>query len=178
MGTSELHQRSKQMKEQHVQRHGPSDVAPMMIVAFDDATTFVGTITKGMMKALSEGVRMGDIVAASVTTLRQQHDNMPLRRMMLVVEGYLKEVDEDAPTPEHGDLAEQYATDPASGVTEALITNTWAYHEDQVIFETMSSRFHYDDGGILVWDKDEGPFGIDARGSEGHICDSGRQAMR
>jgi len=174
MGAQELHERSKAMKQMHVDRHGPSDLAPLMVVAFDDMTTYLGTVQKGMIKALEAGTRMGDIVAASITRLRAANDNKPLRRAMLVVEGYTQfnDLANPSPLPEHGDLAAAFANDPASTVSEALITNVWAYDGDKIVFESKMSCFHYTDGGLLVWDKDE------EGEMEGHICDQGRKVMR
>ncbi len=174
MGTRTLHARAKTMKEQFVHDNGPGDLAPMMLVGFDDGSTFVGHCGTEMAHALGQGVRMGDMVAASVIRLRMEHDWQPLRRMMLVVEGYMREVPEETDIPEHGQLAKDFASDPDSKVREALVTNTWAWTGDDIQFETMMTSFHYTDGGVLVWGEDSDP----VIGNDGDISAKGMEVMR
>lgn len=185
MPLSQLHMRARQMKEALVAKEGIQDLAPFMVVTTDDNETYFGHCNIGMEAALQGGVRMGDILAASVTTLRLQHGNVPVLRMMLVVEGYCRQVAVTAPdeaharvqATQHGDLEKDYQTNPDSDVSEMLMTNIWHYHSDHdIVFEMHGTAFHYTDGGVLVWDEDLAP--PDSGTVDGAIAAAGKAVMR
>ena len=185
-----LHAHAKQMKEQLIATHGIQDLAPFMVVLTDDNVTAFGHCGPEMEEALGNGVRMGDILTTSIATLRARHNDIPLKRMMFVVEGYsrgfsveaqsMKEAREQAEAIAHGDLAKDYADNPDSDVCEVLMTNIWNYEHGRIQFQLWVSPFHYTDGGVIVWGEDVGPLGDDAQGEgvEGAIAEAGKAVMR
>jgi hypothetical protein len=190
MAGARLHAQAKAMKEQLIAAKGIQDLAPFMVVLTDDDETVFGHCGPEMEQALGDGVRMGDILAASVMTLRTGLHGTPLKRMMLVVEGYSRamtttgrtaeEARERAQAIEHGDLAKDYADNPDSDVCEVLMTNIWNYQNGSIRFQLWCSPFHYTDGGVIVWGEDMGPLGDETQetGVEGAIAEAGRKVMR
>jgi hypothetical protein len=163
------------MKEQLVADKGIQDLPPFMLVLTDAGESFFGNPGPGLEDALAIGTRMGDVLAASVMSLRGDHDMVKLRRMMMVTEGFARVgTDEGAlRAVEHGDLARDYATNPNSDVTEMLMTNMWEYINDQIVFHVWTTQFHYTDGGVIVWGEEWGPADTD-----GDLPEAGKRVMR
>lgn len=171
-----LHAQAKRMKEQLVADKGIADLAPLVIVKTDTEDSFFGHCGPGLQDALAAGTRMGDVLAASIMTLRGEHDMIPLSRMMLVIEGYAKiGADPEAMAAvEHGDLVKDFTTNPDSDVSETLMTNLWSYQNGDIVFELWITSFRYTDGGVLVWDQEFGPM----TDGEGDLPDAGKRVMR
>jgi hypothetical protein len=127
---------------------GPDDLDAMLFIQFEDGCSYVGQRRHG-----NETIGMG--VGQSMVALWLEHGRDPFKRIFLVLEGHAKTGVPEAELADYqrGDLARMYADDPASDIVELVITSCFEWEDDKLQTSLILHPYHYDDGGVLVWDE-------------------------
>ena len=177
----EFHVEARQIKEHHWYEHHEPDMLPMLVVRWRDMqpqSIDVGTVG-GMIERLKDwaesthretwltetemsaplvifaclGAANDGVHLPGVAQMPEK--GTPIESIWLAVEGYALEADIDeyaAISRKRGDLERDYKTNPASRVTERLTTyQVETSSTGCAEWARLTSSFHKDDGGKIVW---------------------------
>jgi len=144
-----LHDRSSHMAKEHiVADRGPTDIGIRVLVYFTDGCAYMGKPGEKTDEYKPPDEPPWAILSTSVRLLFHQHGHVAARFVMLSCEGYSRTTEDAERVPlERGDMAKDFATNPASTVTEVMST----YVVDVDGLGSVIEPYRYTDGGVLVW---------------------------
>jgi len=132
---------------------GPRDLNPLLFVTFDDGTHWAG---KPIDSKMGEDFDLPASLAIDCFLLWCKHEK-PIDRIVVVMDAYVQRHDVDDPSDlpdiQRGDLGKDFRSNPASNVTEGMVTSAVWWQDGEVYGSIISHGYRITDGGVLVWDK-------------------------
>lgn len=137
-----------------------NDIDPLAMCSFVDGSGYVGHPTQMTWEMVSRTQNIPAAIATSIRALWMHKKKVPVLYLGMVVEGYERHIDLDAPDAadqianiHKGSFEEDFKNNPASTVMESLVT-TVAENDAVGQFQmwTVKQRYRYTDGGIIVFE--------------------------
>lgn len=145
-----IHADLRQMKEHRWKEHGERDMPPLIAFHFGDQGASLPE--REITKALSDGFTLGQIIETAFKMMEPELLQL-LDSVWIGTDGHGRISKEPLPTEyERGDLRDDFETNPASDVTEILITLTAT---DDLCggcdIQHVIQPYTVTDGGVIQW---------------------------
>jgi hypothetical protein len=104
------------------------------------------------LSAIKDGVPLPGGGHGGGDLVRSPGDGAPIDGIIFNIEGWAKVDPEDGTLIQHGDLEREFRTDPASTVSEEMTSYVVEANSiGEAEWWRITSMFHKDDGGVIVW---------------------------
>jgi hypothetical protein len=149
----QIHAAARKHKEHMWTHHGERDTVPVIALHFDydGETRSVDVPHDDIQSALNNDITVGQIVAAIFGTMPQPLLNK-LDELWMCVDAYTEVRGSLDDLPQRGDMREDFRTNPATNVSETLITIVAS--DDRCggcNIQEVNQHYTVSDGGVMIW---------------------------